>query len=80
MVAGITKLVPLLTPFVTRFMESNSPKERVELLNVMGEQILTQTSMAAQMLQMQAESSSGDPAWLGVVRELAQGAERMAQA
>lgn len=77
---GLTKLVPLLSPFVMRFMEANSPKERADLLNVMGEQILTQTSMAAQMIQMQAEATSGDPAWLGIVKEMAQGAERIAQA
>lgn len=75
----ILAVVPLLTPFISKMIDSRDPSKLGELYQAMGDQILTQASMNAQIYKDLHPPDEPAPPWLGIVQSLADGVQDFAQ-
>jgi hypothetical protein len=76
----LIKLLPTLVPVLQSFLSMRDPSKQAEMWSVLGEQMLTQASLAGEMMQSIAASQPDAPPWMGMVTELFGGIERYAQA
>lgn len=73
------KILPVLVPLAQNFLSMRDPSKQAEMWSVLGEQMLTQASLAGEMMQSIAASQPDAPPWMGMVTELFGGVERYAQ-
>jgi len=76
---GWTKVLPVLVPLAQSWMDQRSPGKQAELIGAVGDQMLTQTSMMSQVIEMFAQMQPDDGPMASMLRELASGMNRYAQ-
>ena len=75
----LVKLAPVLMPMVQQMMEARGPKAQAEIMQMMADQILTQTSMTAQVMQMAAENQPQDSPLAMLFQQVGGALERSAE-
>lgn len=75
-ISALTALGPMIKPWI----ENKSPAAQAKLISAAGEQILAQTSMAAQLIQQMQDSQGEDSPWVRLAKSALEAGETIAGA